>query len=105
MGLLGFLLNKWVVLIIGFVIMFIGIMPEYTLKAVRMIGMMGWAEQSMGRGATFSVWKIIGIFAPIIAIIYFFSPGLQIYSNQASTQNANVYDQYDTSDYSDSYYQ
>jgi hypothetical protein len=57
--------------------MFIGLLPEYTLKAVRMIGMMGWAERSIGRGGTFDVWKIIGILAPILAIIYFFTPSIQ----------------------------
>ncbi len=83
--------------------MFIGIMPEYTLKAVRMIGMMGWAESSMGRGSTFTIWKIIGIVAPIIAFVYFFTPSIQIDLNKQS-QNTQV-DQYNSFESNDSYYQ
>lgn len=86
MGLFTILFNRWTVLIIGIILMFVGLLPEYTLKAVRMIGMMGWAEARLGRGGTFSVWKIIGILAPIGAIIYFFSPGIQIGRN-TPTQN------------------
>lgn len=103
MGLLNFLLNKWVLLIVGFVIMFIGLMPEYTLKAVRMIGMMGWAESRLGPGGTFDIWKIIGILAPILAILYFFTPSMQIHlgDNQATEQNY----QYQNYQSTDSYYQ
>jgi len=66
--------------------MFIGLLPEYTLKAVRMIGMMGWAERLVGRGGTFDVWKIIGIVAPILAIIYFFTPSIQFHDNPTNNQ-------------------
>jgi len=66
--------------------MFVGLLPEYTLKAVRMMGMMGWAEERLGRGGTFSVWKIIGIIAPILAIIYFFTPSIQIGREKTDTQ-------------------
>ena len=91
MGLINFLLNKYVLLVVGFVIMFIGLMPEYTLKAVRMIGMMGWAESSIGQGGTFTVWKIIGIIAPILAILYFFTPSMQIQFGSQPTQDATQY--------------
>ncbi|MFH1855413.1 MAG: hypothetical protein ABH810_03365 [bacterium] len=104
MGLINLLLNKWMVLGIGGVLMIVGLLPEYTLKAVRMIGMMGWAEQSIGRGGTFSVWKVIGILAPIAAIIYFFTPSIQIHLGD-DTQNQTNY-QYDNSyNSTDSYYQ
>jgi hypothetical protein len=103
MGLLGFLLNKWVLLVVGFIIMFIGLMPEYTLRAVRMVGMMGWAESRLGPGGTFDVWKIIGILAPIIAIIYFFTPSIQ-YTTKVDQQTDQTY-QYQDYSTSDSYYQ
>jgi len=86
MGLFVILFNRWTILIIGIALMVIGLLPEYTLKAVRMIGMMGWAEERLGRGGTFSVWKIIGILAPIGAIIYFFSPGIHIGQDSQNTQ-------------------
>lgn len=86
MGLFTFLFNRWTILVIGIAFMFIGLLPEYTLKAVRMIGMMGWAESSLGRGGTFSVWKIIGILAPAAAIIYFFTPSLQFGHVSQTTQ-------------------
>jgi hypothetical protein len=97
MGLFIILFNKWTVLIIGIVFMFIGLLPEYTLKAVRMIGMMGWAEQRLGRGGTFSVWKIIGILAPIGAIIYFFTPSIQFkgFVDKTQTQSQDPgYEEY-----------
>jgi len=100
MGLFEFLFNRWIVLLIGIGLMFVGLLPEYTLKAVRMVGMMGWAEQSIGRGGTFSVWKIIGLLAPAFAIIYFFTPSIQFGNNTDRDQN-----QYqDNSGYSQDYY-
>ncbi|MFA5158529.1 MAG: hypothetical protein WC451_05100 [Patescibacteria group bacterium] len=72
-----FLLNRWVVLIVGILFMFIGLKPEWTVWVVRTVGKMGWAEQRVGTGSTFDIWKIIGILAPIIAIIYFFSGGIK----------------------------
>lgn len=96
-----FLLNRWVVLIIGILIMIVGLRPDWTLKVVRMIGMMGWAENRIGRGGTFTVWKIIGILAPIAAIIYFFSGGVQINNtnDQDSGSNIQYQDTYDPSLY------
>ncbi len=94
--------NRWVILIVGFAIMFIGLLPEYTLRAVRMIGMMGWAESRLGQGGTFDVWKIIGIVAPILAILYFFTPSMQIHLGDSQPAEQNYqYQDYSTSD---SYY-
>lgn len=97
MGLFIILFNKWTVLIIGIALMFIGLLPEYTLKAVRMIGMMGWAERLVGRGGTFDIWKIIGVLAPILAIIYFFTPSIQFkgFVNQTQTPDASYEEYYD----------
>ena len=89
-----FLLNKWIVLIIGFLFMFMGLNSDWTMWVVRQVGKMGWAEQRMGRGSTFDVWKIIGILAPIIAIIYFFSGGVKF--DEKKTQGQ--YDPYSSYD-------
>ncbi len=97
-----FLLNRWVILIIGILIMIVGLRPDWTLAVVRMVGMMGWAENRIGRGGTFTVWKIIGILAPIVAIIYFFSGGVQINktnNSQDSGSNIQYQDTYDPSLY------
>lgn len=67
------LLNRWFILAFGAFVMCVGLMPELTMKAVRMFGKMGWAENKVGTGGTYTVWKIIGIIAPILAIMYFFS--------------------------------
>lgn len=95
MGLFIFLFNKWTILVIGIAFMFIGLLPEYTLKAVRMIGMMGWAERLVGRGGTFDIWKLIGILAPALAIIYFFTPSLHVFdqTQQQQTQPDQGYNQ------------
>jgi len=67
------LLNRWFVLAFGAFLMFVGLMPDLTLRAVRMFGKMGWAESRVGSGGTYTIWKIIGILAPILAILYFFT--------------------------------
>jgi hypothetical protein len=90
MGLIEILLNRWIILIAGILLMLVGLKPEWTMAIVRMVGKMGWAENSVGRGGTFTIWKIIGILAPILAIIYFFSGGVQIDSQ--STQNSTQYE-------------
>ena len=56
--------------------MLIGLKSDWTLAVVRMIGRMSWAER-MGRGSTFDIWKLIGILAPIVAMIYFFTGGIK----------------------------
>ncbi|MCX6809912.1 MAG: hypothetical protein NTZ65_04175 [Candidatus Berkelbacteria bacterium] len=79
------LLNRWTVLVIGVLFMMIGLKPDWLMYVVRTVGKMGWAESSVGRGGTFTIWKIIGILAPIAAIIYFFSGGVQ-FSQPDTTQ-------------------
>lgn len=69
------LLNRWTVLVICGVFMFIGLKPDWTIGAVRMVGKMGWAERRLGDGGTYTVWKMIGVIAPIAGIIYFISGG------------------------------
>jgi len=92
MGVIGFLLNKWVVLGLGVLFMLIGLKPNWTMWTVRTVGKMGWAESRVGRGSTFDIWKIIGIIAPIAAIIYFFSGGVQLdNSNQQNTTDQYQY--------------
>ena len=73
---IAFLLNRWVVLVLGLLFMLIGLKSDWLLKAISWTGKMGWAEGRLGQGGTYTVWKIIGILAPIAAIIYFFSGGV-----------------------------
>lgn len=87
------LLNRWFILGLGVLFMLIGLKPDWTMSVVRMVGKMGWAEQRLGQGGTFSIWKWIGILAPIAAIIYFFSGGVHI-KGQATTTPEPEYDYY-----------
>ena len=82
---INFLLNRWVVLCLGALFMLIGLKPDWTLWVVNQVGKMGWAEQRVGSGGTYTIWKLLGIIAPIAAIIYFFSGGVQL-SNNNNTQ-------------------
>jgi len=79
------LLNRWFVLGLGILFMLIGLKPDWTMSVVRMVGKMGWAEQRFGQGGTYNIWKWIGVLAPIAAIIYFFSGGIQF--DQPNAQN------------------
>jgi len=81
------LLNRWTVLGIGVLFMLIGLMPNWTMYVVRTVGKMGWAEQRVGTGGTFTIWKIIGILAPIAAIIYFFSGGVH-FENKTQVESS-----------------
>lgn len=81
------LLNRWFVLGVGAFFMCVGLLPQWTMKAVRIFGKMGWAENRMGSGGTFSIWKIIGILAPIAAIIYFFSGGVHFNTTGSQAEN------------------
>ena len=82
------LLNRWFILALGAFFMCVGLMPELTMRAVRMVGKMGWAEKSVGMGGTFTIWKVIGIIAPILAIIYFFSWHKNVtFMNEPQAQN------------------
>jgi hypothetical protein len=93
---IAFFLNKWFILFLGILFMLAGLKPDWTMWIVRQTGKMGWAESSVGRGGTFTIWKLIGIIAPIAAIVYFISGGVKIESK--TTQNT-----YDYADESESY--
>lgn len=67
------LLNRWFLLVLAAAISFVSL--TYTLQMARTFGKMGWAERYLGEGGTYTVWKIIGIIAPVIAVIYFFAKG------------------------------
>ena len=86
------LFNRWFVLILGIFFMLVGLMPEWTMRAVRMVGKMGWAESRVGMGGTFTIWKIIGIIAPLLAILYFFSwhKNVDFYKTPAPAAPASV---------------
>lgn len=89
-------INRWFVLGLGIVFMLAGLRSDWTMWIVRQTGKMGWAENSVGSGGTFTVWKIIGIVAPIAAIIYFFSGGVKIDNKTTKTQNSYDYaDEYE----------
>ena len=76
-----FLLNRWVALGLGILLMLIGLKSDWLLKVLSWTGKMGWAEQRLGQGGTYTIWRIIGILAPIAAIIYFFSGGVHLTSS------------------------
>ena len=84
---IAFLLNRWVVLVLGALFMLIGFKPDWLVRVVGWTGKMGWAENSVGTGSTYTVWRIIGIIAPIAAIIYFFSGGVHLNSQQTTVQD------------------
>lgn len=67
------LLNRWTWLILGTGISFVSL--TYTLQMARIFGKVGWAEKYFGEGGTYTMWKIIGIIAPVIAVVYFFAKG------------------------------
>lgn len=83
------LLNRWFVLALGILLMLVGLKPDWTIAIVRMVGKMGWAEQGIGRGGTFGIWKFIGIIAPIAAMIYFFSGGIKLNQNHDTQVQSN----------------
>jgi len=43
---------------------------RYTEPIVRNIGKSTWAEQYLGNGGTYTMWKIIGFILPIAVITY-----------------------------------
>jgi len=65
------LLNKWFWLAASIGISYLSLVK--TLAMAHMFGKMGWAERRFGEGGTYTVWKMIGVVAPIAALIYFFS--------------------------------
>ncbi len=65
------LLNRWFWLAASAGISYLGLVK--TLQMAHLFGKMGWAEKYLGEGGSYTVWKVVGVIAPIIAIIYFFS--------------------------------
>jgi hypothetical protein len=65
------LLNKWFWLVASVGISYLGLVK--TLQMAHLFGKMGWAEKYLGEGGSYTVWKIIGVVAPIAAMIYAFS--------------------------------
>lgn len=65
------LLNRWFWLVAGAIISFLSL--RYSLQMARTFGKVGWAERYIGPGGTYTMWKAIGIIAPIVAVVYFFA--------------------------------
>lgn len=43
---------------------------KYTEPLVRMIGKMDWAENRLGMGGTYTVWKLIAILLIVGSLVY-----------------------------------
>lgn len=43
---------------------------RYTEPIVRNIGKSSWAEQYLGNGGSYTMWKIIGLILPVAVIAY-----------------------------------
>ncbi len=43
---------------------------KYTEPIVRTVGKMGWAEEHLGLGGTYTMWKIIGIVVILGGLVY-----------------------------------
>jgi hypothetical protein len=43
---------------------------KYTEKIVRVVGKMGWAEDRLGMGGTYTVWKLIAVGLIVGSLIY-----------------------------------
>lgn len=43
---------------------------KYTEPIVRMVGKMGWAEERLGMGGTYTVWKLIAILLIVGSLVY-----------------------------------
>lgn len=64
-------IEKTIVIVLGIVIGYSILV--YTEPLVRMIGKSNWAENHLGAGGTYTMWKIIGFILPIAVIIYTFA--------------------------------
>ncbi len=47
---------------------------KYTEPLVRMIGKNSWAEQYLGGGGTYTMWKLIAVAVVIVALLYWIPP-------------------------------
>ena len=43
---------------------------KYTEQVVRTVGKSGWAEQHLGMGGTYNMWKIIAIVVMLFGFLY-----------------------------------
>lgn len=43
---------------------------KYTEPLVRMIGKMSWAENNLGTGGTYTMWKLIAILLIVGSLVY-----------------------------------
>lgn len=43
---------------------------KYTEPIVRTVGKMQWAENRLGIGGTYTVWKLIGVFVIVFSLLY-----------------------------------
>ena len=43
---------------------------KYTEPIVRMVGKMSWAENRLGMGGTYTVWKLIAILLIVGSLVY-----------------------------------
>lgn len=56
---------------------FIGILIlKYTEQIVRTVGKMGWAENRLGMGSTYTVWKLIAVGLMVGSLVYLTSGAL-----------------------------
>ncbi len=64
------MLLRILVLVLGVTIGFWVV--RYRVKVVDTVGKMEWAERSLGNGATYNVWVLIGTGIVAGSILYFF---------------------------------
>lgn len=58
-------------IILFIIFTYIGILIlMYTEPIVRMVGKMQWAENRLGPGGTYTIWKLIGVFVIVFSLVY-----------------------------------
>jgi hypothetical protein len=62
----------------------------YTLKWVGWVGKSGWAEDKLGSGGTYTMWKLIGILIMIFGFLVLFgtvklSPGVPVVDQEQTS--------------------
>lgn len=45
---------------------------KYNFQLTRLFGHNSWAERYLGDGGTYTMWKLLGVIAIIIAVLYAF---------------------------------
>jgi len=61
---------------------------KYTLNWVSWVGKSQWAENRLGAGATYGMWKIIGIIIIIVGVLVLFGQ-IDIAPNVTTDNNQN----------------